>query len=182
MLAEKFKPIFIQKVLATTFTNFKEDAVFNILWKICGEIDYYMDFGAYRHGDDPRGKVEPEISSFFAYFSDRSTAIMKVYFVPEVSVEVMTFRPVLYKTEAEKFVEEFRNSKEQTPETIDKLLEKTSYKLSASASIHIPFQCESELNWRLDGEMNCEFVVFYDGSIAGFQKDFDTAWVHNYLK
>ena len=182
-LADQFKEIFIKKVMETEFTYYKEDGVSTIIWEIYSEIDEDMDFGVYRHGEDSYSTEEPEVSSFFAYFTDRSIAIMKVYFVPEVSVEVMTFPPVLYKTEAEKFVEEFRNSKEHTPETIDKLLDNNIRKsFRTSALSHLPYPCENDLNWRLDDEMSCEFIMFYDGSIAGFQKMCDKAWVHNYLK
>ena len=184
-LADKFKEIFIKKVMETDFNdkNFKEDIVSKIIWEIRDTLDKDMDFGVYRHGDAGCGTEEPDMASFFTYFTDRSIAIMKVCFVPKVSVEVIAFAPVLYKTEAEEFVEEFRNSKEQTPETIDKILAKHSPILSQSGpSDHLPPMCENELNWRLDNEMTCEYVTFSDGSSAAFQKDGDEAWVHNYLK
>ena len=184
-LADQFKEIFIKKVMETDFRDkyFKEDMVFRILWNISSTLDEDMDFGVYRHGNAGFGTEEPDTASFFTYFTDRSTAIMKVYFVPEVSVEVIAFAPVLYKTEAEEFVEEFRNSKEHTPETIDKILAQHSPILSQSGpSDHLPPMCENELNWRLRNEMACEFVTFSDGSSAAFQKEWHNAWVHNYLK
>ena len=178
MLAEQFKPLFIKAVEETEFTNFKEDMVNDVLWGICNKFDKDMDFGVYRPEDDYYEDDEPYISNFFAYFSDRSIAIIQVHFIPSVFAEVLTYSPSKTKTDAEIFVEEFRSYKEQTTKAMYELLYIRSAKLFVPNCIHR----ENEINWRFGDEMAQGFSIFPDGSIAAIERFCNDGWVHNYLK
>ena len=181
MLSEKFKPIFIQKIAEMPHIEaYRQDAILNLLWEISHDFeDKDMSFGPYRCPDNPESKVEPDILGFFTYFSDRSTTIIRVYYNPTATAEVLAFPASYMKTIAETVHEEFKNTN-RSRMAIDALMHKYH-----GNHWRVNYACEKDtaVNWYLNEFKGQGFTIFPDGSILASEGEYEDeeAFTHMYL-